>query len=35
MPNSSHLDAVPQATQISRTRVHNKKVIILNDRIVT
>ncbi|XP_035448018.1 SWI/SNF-related matrix-associated actin-dependent regulator of chromatin subfamily B member 1-A isoform X3 [Spodoptera frugiperda] len=26
MPNSSHLDAVPQATQISRTRVHNKKV---------
>nr|XP_026488968.1 SWI/SNF-related matrix-associated actin-dependent regulator of chromatin subfamily B member 1-A isoform X1 [Vanessa tameamea] len=26
MPNSSHLDAVPQATPISRTRVHNKKV---------
>lgn len=26
MPNSSHLDAVPQASQISRTRVHNKKV---------
>ncbi|CAD0204535.1 unnamed protein product [Chrysodeixis includens] len=25
MPNSSHLDAVPQATQISRSRVHNKK----------
>ncbi|KOB66259.1 Snf5-related 1, partial [Operophtera brumata] len=25
MPNSSHLDAVPQATPISRTRVHNKK----------
>lgn len=28
MPNSSHLDAVPQATTISRTRVHNKKVKI-------
>ncbi|CAG9791331.1 unnamed protein product [Diatraea saccharalis] len=26
MPNSSHLDAVPQATPVSRTRVHNKKV---------
>ncbi|XP_059049226.1 SWI/SNF-related matrix-associated actin-dependent regulator of chromatin subfamily B member 1-A isoform X1 [Achroia grisella] len=26
MPNSSHLDAVPQATPISRSRVHNKKV---------
>ncbi|XP_045503468.1 SWI/SNF-related matrix-associated actin-dependent regulator of chromatin subfamily B member 1-A isoform X1 [Colias croceus] len=26
MPNSSHLDAVPQATPISRTRVHTKKV---------
>ncbi|CAG9103793.1 unnamed protein product [Plutella xylostella] len=26
MPNSTHLDAVPQATPISRSRVHNKKV---------
>lgn len=26
MPNSSHLDAVPQATPINRNRVHNKKV---------
>lgn len=26
MPNSSHLDAVPQATPISRTRLHHKKV---------
>lgn len=26
MPNSSHLDAVPQATPINRNRVHTKKV---------
>lgn len=26
LPNSSHLDAVPQATPINRNRVHNKKV---------
>lgn len=26
MPNSSHLDAVPQATPINRNRVHSKKV---------
>ncbi|XP_058056905.1 SWI/SNF-related matrix-associated actin-dependent regulator of chromatin subfamily B member 1 [Anopheles bellator] len=26
MPNSSHLDAVPQATPINRNRVYNKKV---------
>lgn len=26
MPNSSHLDAVPQATPINRNRVQNKKV---------
>uniref|UniRef100_U5ELY9 Putative swi-snf chromatin remodeling complex snf5 subunit n=1 Tax=Corethrella appendiculata TaxID=1370023 RepID=U5ELY9_9DIPT len=26
MPNSSHLDAVPQATPINRNRVHNKKI---------
>lgn len=26
MPNSSHLDAVPQATPINRNRVHQKKV---------
>ncbi|KAF3423320.1 LOW QUALITY PROTEIN: hypothetical protein E2986_00094 [Frieseomelitta varia] len=27
LPNSSHLDAVPQATPINRNRVHNKKNI--------
>lgn len=26
MPNSSHLDAVPQATPINRNRVHQKKI---------
>lgn len=26
LPNSSHLDAVPQATPINRNRVQNKKV---------
>lgn len=26
MPNSSHLDAVPQATSINRNRVHQKKI---------
>lgn len=26
LPNSSHLDAVPQATPINRNRVNNKKV---------
>lgn len=26
MPNSSHLDAVPQATPINRNRVHSKKI---------
>ncbi|XP_077302019.1 SWI/SNF related, matrix associated, actin dependent regulator of chromatin, subfamily b, member 1 [Arctopsyche grandis] len=26
LPNSSHLDAVPQATPINRNRVHNKKI---------
>ena len=29
MPNSSHLDAVPQATPINRNRVYNKKVRIV------
>lgn len=29
LPNSSHLDAVPQATPINRNRVHNKKVSIV------
>lgn len=28
LPNSSHLDAVPQATPINRNRVSNKKVMI-------